>query len=38
MVLEEAKKVKKIWREIKTVTQNRVRWRILAETLCSAAA
>jgi len=36
-VLEEAKRVKKTWMEIKTNAKNRVRWRILVEGLCSAA-
>jgi len=36
-VLEEAKRVKKTWMEIKTDAKNRVRWRILVEALCSAA-
>jgi len=33
-VLEEAKRVKKTWMEIKTDAKNRVRWRILVEALC----
>jgi len=37
IVLEEAKRVKKTWMEIKTDAKNRVRWRILVEVLCSAA-
>ena len=36
-VLEEAKRVKKTWAEIKTNAKNRVRWRILVEALRSAA-
>jgi len=36
-VLEKAKEVKKTWAEIKSDAKNRVRWRILAEALCSAA-
>jgi hypothetical protein len=36
-VLEETKRVKKTWAEIKTDTKKRVRWRILVEALCSAA-
>jgi len=36
-VLEEAKRVKKTWMEIKTGAKNRVRWRIPVETLCSVA-
>jgi len=36
-VLEEAKRVKKTWMDIKTDAKNRVRWRILVEALCSAA-
>ena len=36
-VLEEAKRVKKTWMEIKTDARNIVRWRILVEALCSAA-
>jgi hypothetical protein len=36
-VLEEAKRVKKTWEEIKTDAKNRVRWRILVEALFSAA-
>jgi len=35
MVLEEAKRVKKTWMEIKTDAKNRVRWRILVEAICS---
>ena len=35
-VLEEAKRVKKTWMDIKTDAKNRVRWRILVEALCSA--
>jgi hypothetical protein len=37
MVLEEAKRVKKTWTEIKTNAKNRARWRILVEALCAAA-
>jgi hypothetical protein len=36
-VLEEAKRVKKTWAEIKTDAKNRVRWRVLVEALCSVA-
>jgi len=36
-VLEEAKRVKKTWMEIKTDAKNRVKYRILVEALCSAA-
>jgi hypothetical protein len=34
-VLEEAKRVKKTWVEIKTGGKNRVRWKILVEALCT---
>jgi hypothetical protein len=34
-VLEEAKGVNTTWVEIKTDAENRVRWRILVEALCS---
>ena len=36
-VLLEDKRVKKTWTEIKTDANNRVRWKILVEALCSAA-
>jgi len=36
-VLEEAKRVKKTWMEIRTDAKNRMRWRILVEALCSMA-
>jgi hypothetical protein len=35
--LEEAKRVKKTWAEIKTDAKNTARWRILVEALCSTA-
>jgi hypothetical protein len=35
MVLEQAKRVKKTWMEIKTDAKNTVRWRIPVEALCS---
>jgi len=34
-VLEEAKGINKTWAEIKADAKNRVRWKILAEALCS---
>jgi hypothetical protein len=37
MALEEARGVNKTWAEITTDAKNRMRWRILAETLCSSA-
>ena len=34
-VLDEAKSVGKVWAELKTYAQNRVRWRELVAALCS---